>query len=348
MTTRREFLLGSACAAVAVAAPTCGSVAATRARVAPVHHGAIRGTVETVLGPVSASELGYTLTHEHICKVPDGMFRTRAEALAEAVRRATAARLAGVGTIVDVTPFDVGRDVSFGAEVSRQAGIRIVACTGQHMFASDAYAARSVGEMVDVFTKEIEIGIGGTGIRAGIIKVATRQGDLSAREENVLRAAARTSRATGVPIQTHTNARLRGGEAQAAILESEGLDPTRVSLGHSDDSGDYDYLQGLAGRGYTLGMDHVFYGAKPGARLTTAQRLQMVKRLIDAGMGDRLFFSNDWTFGDRERDALNPDGMLYSVRRTVPALLAMGVSADHIRGITVENPARFFARRAAA
>jgi phosphotriesterase-related protein len=66
----------------------------------------------------------------------------------------------------------------------------------------------------------------------------------------VLRAAARASKATGVPIETHSNSRLRGGIKQAEVFEAEGVSPARVSIGHSDDTDDMDYLIGLAKRGY--------------------------------------------------------------------------------------------------
>ena len=86
-------------------------------------------------------------------------------------------------------------------------------------------------------------------------------------EEKVFKAAARASKATGIPIETHTNSRRRAGEKQAEIFEAEGVSPARVSLGHSDDTDDMNYLTGLAKRGYTLGMDHTFWGMAPGATL---------------------------------------------------------------------------------
>jgi phosphotriesterase-related protein len=69
--------------------------------------------------------------------------------------------------------------------------------------------------------------------------------------ENALRAAARASKATGIPVTTHTYAVGRGGEKQAEIFASEGLNPASVCLGHCDESDDLDYLTGLAKRGYT-------------------------------------------------------------------------------------------------
>jgi len=57
-----------------------------------------------------------------------------------------------------------------------------------------------------------------------------------------------------------------------------------------------------------------------------------------------MFLSNDWTFGDVERDKLNPDGMLFNTRKTLPYLNQIGVSRREIQAITVDNPRRFFGR----
>src|SRR6201999_4626661 len=98
--------------------------------------------------------------------------------------------------------------------------------------------------------------------KPGVIKVATDSAGVTPFLENALRAAARASKATGVPVTTHTFAQKRIGEKQADIFESEGLSPSRVCLGHSDDSNDLEYLTGLLKRGYTLGMDHFPVGER--------------------------------------------------------------------------------------
>lgn len=272
------------------------------------------------------------------------VFGDRVNALAKAVDRLKEARDAGVDTIVDVTTFDVGRDIRFGAEVSRKSGMQIVACTGQHFFAPESLNERTVDDITEVFIREIERGIEDTDIKAGVIKVAARAATLTAAEEKVFRAAARASKATGVPVTTHTNSSERGGKAQAALFDAEGLNPDRVSLGHSNDTEDMDYLLGLARRGYTLGMDHAFWGLAPGATLHWQNRVECIKRLVDAGFVEQVFLSNDWVFGDLERDKINPDGLLYTTRKTIPHLKKLGVSQREIRAITVENPGRFFSR----
>ena len=259
-----------------------------------------------------------------------------------------AVRGEGVDALVDLSPYDVGRDIRLIEEVSRKSGMQIVACTGEHLYSTKE---RTTAELTELFIKEIEQGIDGTNIKAGVIKVATDRDGVTATVERALRAAARACKATGVPIATHTHARLRMGEKQAEIFESEGVSPARVSLGHSDDSDDMDYLVGLARRGFTLGMDHVNRGLKPDARVQWQKRAECIKHLVDAGFVDRIFLSHDAVLGaallpaeaqgDRERN--NPDGMLFNSRKLIPHLKQIGVSEREIRLITVENPKRFFA-----
>jgi phosphotriesterase-related protein len=338
MVTRRTFLAQTGAATLLAAAEPRG------------------GLVQTVSGAVEASKLGLTLTHEHICactpefwkRWPDS-FGGRNGFVARAVGVLVALREQGVGTLVDLSPHDVGRDVRLMEEISRQSGMRIVACTGQHLFAT---ATRTTDELLEQFVGDIERGIDGTQIRAGVIKVATAGAVVSEAEEAVLRAAARASKLTGIPIATHTHARLRGGEFQAAIFESERVSPARVCLGHSDDSGDMDYLVGLAGRGYTLGMDHVNRGLNPDARPSWRERAAQVKGLVDAGFADRLFLSQDTVLGDAmlpaelqgAREKTNPDGMFFNTRVLLDHLKSIGVTERQIRTITIENPARFLGR----
>jgi phosphotriesterase-related protein len=223
--------------------------------------------------------------------------------------------------------------------------MQIVVCTGQRLFPPEL-SDRTTTELTEFFIKEIEQGIDDTGIKAGVIKAATVSEGVTVFEERVLRAAARASRATGVPIETHSNSRLRGGIKQAEVFEAEGVSPARVSIGHSDDTDDMDYLIGLAKRGYTLGMDHAFWGMAPGAALPWQKRVESIKRLIDAGFVDKIFFSNDWVHGDVERERVNPEGMLFTIRKTIPYLKQLGVSEQQIQAILIENPKRFFSRTA--
>jgi phosphotriesterase-related protein len=353
MTTRREFLAQAAGAGFAatqvLAAPTKAQT--NRAQRA-------RGVVHTVQGPIDASKLGFTLPHEHICPSSAGFMQTwpeffggRARFIDQVVDKLEAVREeGGVTTIVDVTPADVGRDIRLIAEVSRKSGMQIVACTGHWLHPSLSMGARTADELAEFFTLEIERGLEGTDIKPGVIKVATDREGPTPFLENALRAAARASKATGIPVTTHTYAAGRGGDKQADIFESEGLHPGMVCLGHSDESNDMGYLTGLAKRGYTLGMDHITSGTRDAPVLSWRQRAETIKKLIDAGYVDRIFLSHDWYFGlslartgaMESLEKMNPDGMLLNTRKTIPYLEQLGVTKQQIRTITVDNPRRFF------
>jgi phosphotriesterase-related protein len=348
MRNRRQFLVQMS-AAVAATWPMKASAQAQA------------GAVQTVLGPLDASRLGFTLPHEHIADAPDVLNRWpaggRAGFVAKAIERLKAVRAAGIGTIADLTTYDVGRDIHFLEEVSRKSGLTMIAATGQRFFPPKAAGvtmpARTIDGLADFFVKEIEQGIDGTSIRAGVIKIGVIAKDPTRLEETGLRAAAKASKASGVPIRTHTAAAQRAGERHAAILDSEGIDPARVSFDHSDDSGDMDYYLGLVKRGYSLGMDHVHRGLGPEFKPPFERRAQCVKLLVDAGFADRIFLSSDAEFGGallpadkREwRETIDPPGgMLFNLETLIPHLKRIGVPERAIRTITVDNPRRFFAR----
>ncbi|MFN2545758.1 MAG: hypothetical protein ABR600_14470 [Actinomycetota bacterium] len=93
-------------------------------------------TVQTVLGPIDAAELGPTLVHEHIhfsypgdVFDPTGRF-DRAEAIEGAVERMRGLSEHGIRTVVDPAPIEMGRDPSFVAEVSERSGMQLVCATG--------------------------------------------------------------------------------------------------------------------------------------------------------------------------------------------------------------------------
>ncbi|HEX2460313.1 MAG TPA: hypothetical protein VHJ58_09205 [Vicinamibacterales bacterium] len=322
-----------------------------------------RRTVQTVTGAIDLAKLGFTLSHEHVCAASAGLWQAwpelfggRAQLVRIAVEQLRQARDEGVDTLIDVTTIDLGRDIRLLEEVSRKSGLQVIACTGHWLDPSRSMNARTVEELTEFFVREIERGIEGTDIRAGIIKVANG-GMIDAFGEKLLRAAARASKATGVPITTHSPGGDRVGDKQAVIFESEGLGPSRVCIGHTDNSAN-DYQMGLAKRGYYLGMDQLPRGgpAAPGTplqqpgTLSWDQRYAQIKNLVDAGLADRLMLGNDHsiamslqpTAADRMRLAQNPDGILFVSRKAIPALRKIGVSEQAIRTMTVDVPRRFF------
>jgi phosphotriesterase-related protein len=312
-------------------------------------------TVNTVLGPVEWSELGFTLSHEHVGTNAACLRHTYPEFIDRAgiIEQSTAALKEaydeGLRTMVDVSTFDLGRDVEMIQEVSRMSGVQIVAATGNHLAVPRPFGDVSPDVIAPLYIREIEEGIEGTGVKAGIIKVASDRGGVTPPQEVVLRAAARADHRIGIPISTHTWSPDRVGEQQVRILEEEGVDLNRVYIGHSNDDTDLDYLLGLLEKGVWLGLDRY-----PGGRVPDTpnweQRTEMANKLIDAGYCHRIMLSHDYSFPkarhgeavQEERRRANPDGYNFIPRKVLPRLKELGASDQDIQQIMVENPRRFF------
>jgi phosphotriesterase-related protein len=314
--------------------------------------------VQTVLGAVDADELGFTLSHEHIvCGSPGvvqawpALFGGREALLARAHDILVRVREDGVRTMVDATTFDLGREVDLLVEASRASGVHVVAASGMWLAPSPAIQVRTTQQLAEWFTADVEVGLDGTDVRAGIIKVASET-ELTPMEERILEAAARAHAATGVPILTHSLARVRMGEQQAAVLERFGVDPGRVVIGHTDDATDIDYPVGLLDRGYLVGFDRLPNGRLPEYGTQTVEaRMDMLAALAARGYADRVVLSHDdpiWAgvlSDDDQRRHIesNPDVISFIPRTILPGLRERGVSEADIEAMTVRAPRRWLA-----
>jgi len=316
--------------------------------------------VQTVTGPISASQLGRTLVHEHVLVGYPGWeldarapkFK-RADALSRGVDHMQALQDHGVGTFVDPCPMDLGRDPAFLAELAQKSGMQIVCTTGAYFEAEgNTFTFRSLPpeEIEAIYVKEITEGIGETGVRAGAIKIATGSRVVSPYERKLVTAAARAAKATGVPIISHTQDASCGHD-QIDIVTGEGVASNRLLVGHSDGTEDHWYQRSLAERGSFVGFDRF------GITLFQSDevRVRNVIKLAQAGHTERILISHDsivcW-LGRPYPFAPSWEAMLellpdwrstHIFQKIIPQLLEGGLSKDDIETILVENPRRFFA-----
>jgi len=315
------------------------------------------GQVNTVRGPVDSGALGTTLMHEHVFVLspevasnwPTGW--DRKSRAAQAVERLTELAEAGVGTIVDLTVVGLGRDLELVQEIASQVDLNIVVATGLYTYndlpryfdyRSSAFNRSGVDALEEFFLHDIEEGIAGTGVRPGILKCCTDEPGLTPGVERVLRAVAHVHRATGLPISTHTHAPTRRGLDQQRIFGEEGVDLSRVVIGHSGDSTDAAYLEKLANAGSTLGMDR--FGVD--AYCPTATRVETVATMCDRGFVEKMVLSHDAACHmDWFDEAFISQGQpnwhfLHISHDVIPLLRERGVTEDQIRTMLVENPRR--------
>ncbi len=309
--------------------------------------------INSVSGPLDTANLGFTLPHEHLVDSSAGIPTTydelidRDNALEVAADELTRARREGVDTIVEVSPLDLGRDVKLMEQVSWRSGVQFICCTGSWLDVSRSFWGRTPDFVGRLWAREIEEGIEGTGIKAGIIKVATGDPILE-QEELMLRAAAWTHRKTGAPITTHTPPQSRIGERQVGILKEEGVEPHSIYVGHLNNTLEKDYHRELARLGVWLGWDINNPLGRPHLP-PWQERVDYLKELLDEGLGANLMLSHDWHvvlsrvtpvgFPTRLE---NPDGYLWITRAILPRLRESGVGQPVLDRVMVDNPRRYF------
>ncbi len=106
-------------------------------------------------------------------------------------RELAEAKAGGVDTVIDLTTPDLGRDVQLVAEVAEASGMNVVVATGIWRDVPRSFWERDPEKIADIFVREIEVGIGETGIKAGVIKVANDAAGVTSQAEPVLRGAGR-------------------------------------------------------------------------------------------------------------------------------------------------------------
>ncbi len=317
--------------------------------------------VNSVLGPISSEKMGLTLIHEHLIsgysgwQFDVGSKRYDRKAIADiCMSNLREAKEYGLRTMVDATPIDLGRDVELQKIVSTELEINIICATGFYLSAlgSAGYfrfrnqISDATTEIYETFMSEITHGIQGTGVKAGVIKLATGRGKISRYEEMVFRAAARAQKETGVPIITHTEAGTMGPE-QLDILVSEGVDPGYIVIGHMCGNVNLGYHISVLKKGSYIGFDRL------GIDMETPDLLRKacIIGLVGIGYVDRIMLSNDYVpfwLGRHSglADFIKKLGSNWSYtnifRNIIPALKAAGVSDRNIDIMLVENPKRLF------
>jgi phosphotriesterase-related protein len=326
-------------------------------------------TVESVRGPVELSDLGQTLMHEHVFVMSTEHMQNYGSdwwdeeaRVADAITKLNAIHAKGITTIVDPTVWGLGRYIPRIQRIAEQTPVNIIVAAGLYVYEElpQQYAYRGPGNLIDIpepmvtdFSRDITEGIAGTAVKAAFLKFALETPEPSPGIERIARAIARTHVETGAPITVHTSGPHQTGRTAVRIFTEEGVDLTKVVIGHAGDSNDIGYLIELADTGVLLGMDRF------GLDLfnPTAERVKTIAMLAGRGYAGSMVLSHDAScfidyFGaahDEARAVAAPNWHYEHISDDVlPALLAHGVTQAQIDQMMVENPVRYFTRKASA
>jgi predicted metal-dependent phosphotriesterase family hydrolase len=304
------------------------------------------GRVQTVLGAIGPADLGFTLPAEHIYQQGWEIGDISAYALWQLedddvwVEEIDGFKRVGGTCLVDLTVACMGRRPERLKKLSQRTGVNIVMATGWYVEnfvpPTDNLERRSVNSIAEQMIKEIEEGVGSTGIRAGVIgEFGARASWVTPLEERIHRAAARAHQQTGAPMSTHSE-RSEVGLLQLDILEEEGADLSKVAVGHCDSWPMLDYWTRVAERGAYVQLDNI--GIQMGRH---EERLATLARdMIERGYERQLLFSHDVGMAPELR-YYGGRGFVYLSETFLPRLRELGVSDDVLETITVENPKRF-------
>ena len=310
--------------------------------------------IQTVLGPIGLDELGETMMHEHIFS--DHREEKRAQNMAVAKRELQELVDAGGQTIVDVGPSPL-RHPEWYAELAPQLKLHIIVCTGFYLQSRTPEALWGLSEeqYVERFTRELTEGIGGSRIRAALIKVAGNKAQLTPWEIKVMKAAARVQRATGVPICTHA---CEGARSQFDLLVSEGADPERIYMSHVEAEFGWEgrslreeakYLEDIARRGGSLFFNNFeFQFDTPHEDM-----MYLMRYLCDRGYDNRVLYGMDtnfwvdddgqiWLEAQREHPETAVRVYSYTLTGAQELMRKWGFTDEHFHTFLVDNPRRMF------
>jgi phosphotriesterase-related protein len=301
-------------------------------------------TVMTVTGPVNPFELGPVLPHEHVMvdfigadKIqpgrynPDEVFNTVLPYLKNL-------KAAGCNAMGECTPDFLGRDPLLLKRLSETTGLKIITNTGLYGAAAHKYLpayveTSSPEQLAERWTGEYRNGISDTGIRPGFIKSGVDKGPLSNLQKKIVRAAALTSKETGLPVWIHTGDGAAALE-EAAILKSEGVFLGKYTWVHAQNEKDLSIHEQLAKAGAFISLDGLSKNSAEDyiSRLTFLKEKSLLQQVLlshDAGW---------YHVGEPGGGNFRDYNFLWTT--FIPMLKEKGFTEQDIRKLTVSNPAR--------
>lgn len=332
------------------------------------------GVVRTVRGDVPADSIGRIAFHEHLLfdlvqpakrdalddppltfsnrwqidyRSNENRNNARQRNHAIAANELAAFRADGGALLVDQSTYGIGRDPVGQVAASSASSVHVVAAAGTYVAAylDPETLALDTAALTERFVAEVESGLDGTDIRAGLIGEIGTSWPIESVEHRALEAAAAASRRTGAAISVHPGRHPDAPFAIVDILAKAGADLSRTVICHMDRT----YPRGervaeLLATGVCVEWD--FFGVEQSHYWfgdvelpTDLQRLRLIAALMNDGWGDRILVSHDICTCTRMTH-WGGHGYGHLMRNGPTLMRRAGLSEDQIDQLLRRNPLR--------
>lgn len=308
------------------------------------------GTVRTILGDIEASEMGFTMPHEHLLTKPQGHGEKATGSTGadhalpdrdKAIQICLDYKNGGGECLVEATPKTWGRDTVGMVAASEKSGIHVLACCGvicEEHGMDPRTSELSINDLVDEMIGDITEGMDGTTHKAGWIKCGTAYMKVTPNEEKFIRAGARAATKTGVPLHAHTSNGTMGVEI-IEILQDEKFDLGRMIISHVDRNPDLWYHREMCKAGVSL----IYDGPGKAKYYPDTLRVDLLRQLVVDGYEDQLMICNDMGRQSYHEAYGGGPGLSWIKKRFIPRLVeGEGFDPAVVHKFNYENPQRLY------
>ena len=312
--------------------------------------------IMTVLGPIPASAMGITLSHEHLLVDFIGADSTgyhrweKQEVVNKVIPYLEEIQGYQVSTLMECTPAYLGRDPLLLKTLSKNTGMHLVTNTGYYgahdnLFIPAKFYELTAEELSSIWVDEFENGIEGSGVKPGFIKIAVNGDDSLSKEHfKIITAAALTHQQTGLVIASHTGPDDPAFE-QISVLQSHGLNPSCFIWVHAQ-LGSLEGNIRAAKMGTWISLDNLNLDQQQGSKYDVAWYADRIQDLKEAGFLNRVLISHDagW-YKPGEENGGSFRGFTGIFTALLPALSEVGFSQEDINLLLEINPRNAFSIR---
>ena len=335
----------------------------------------LAGRIQTVLGTIDPSDLGITLTHEHLLIDMMCYFEMPEEAserewidakvtmdrLGGAYRRFShfpdAIQLldtdevicevlkykhVGGNSLMDTTSVGLARDPLALARISRATGLNVIMGSGYYVPVSypEDMDTKSEQSITDEIIRDITVGVGDTGVRSGFIGEIGNFWPTNPNTIKVLQASAHAALETGAVVLIHPGFDPDSPPAIIETLTGAGLDPSRIIMGHLDlVPHDFAWLKDLAQSGCYMELD--LFGMEdtmaPLPISSDVERMENIEYAISEGFGDKILVAHD-VCTKMQYTKYGGKGYAHILENIVPRMRKRGFTEESIQSILIDNP----------